>query len=115
MDELNRRTVVVGGVGTMATATLPFGSAVATADADSDTGDGSIDSCWGEYLGAGRKSELDTDLDGDDRSGVDWRLDVSSVEGSPVMSNGRASFSGMEPDGFCQSMSNPDPSRGPRM
>ena len=88
MNEVNRRTVVAGGVGTMGTAIVPLGSVVATAGADSDNGDASVGNRWYKYLGTGRKSELDRDIEADGISGVDWRLDVSSVEGSPVVSNG---------------------------
>lgn len=98
MDEMTRRAVVAGGAGTAATVAVPLGSetgaAAVGADGDDDLaadveGEDTGDQ-WGTYLGTGRRSELGADLEMDDEVGVNWRLDVSSLDSSPVAANGTA-------------------------
>lgn len=89
MDEVTRRAIVVGGVGTMTMATVPLGSDSATVGAEARDVDEDVEGedRWDAYLGAGRRSELGGDLAVNDESSVDWQLDVSSPEGSPVLSD----------------------------
>lgn len=85
MDEVTRRTVVAGSIGAAAMTFVPPGSDVVAADVDGEGGDR-----WNGYLGAGRRSELDGNLEATDGLEVGWQLDISSTNGSPVVANGIA-------------------------